>query len=433
MSANDSLDSSIGGGTLPLGGGIIQWNIGVQSSGPNPASGVQLSTNYPSGTNFVSIVQTSGPPFTCGAPVGQNITCAANGPFMPGTFANFLLKVTYTAQAPNTIFNHSATVFSGTTDPFVTNNTATAPAQLPSGNFSHQCQLQKPDITVNSTNSTGTNVVFSNPTSTGALCNGTIQCFPPSNTLFPIGTNPVSCTPVDQDGGGGGQFNIIVLDAQRPDLQIVKTPYSNFFQGQAGFYVLGIKNIGLVATNGSTVTVTEQPPPGVSILSMSGTGWACDINTFTCTRTSVLGSNASYPPIIVKVSFPTYWLNGNGFANRAVVSGGGDGTPGNNTAVSQVSILPLGTGLAPTAGSVNVDGRVITEDGRGLTNARVVLTDSTGTSQSVVTGRRGSFRFDDVEAGRTYVLSVQARRFRYRPQVLEINDSVSGIVLTPDQ
>jgi uncharacterized repeat protein (TIGR01451 family) len=402
----ESLGSSIGQGTLPLGGGIIEWLSTIQTSGPDPAAGVQFVTNFPAGTTLMSMVQTSGPPFTCGAPVGQNITCTANGPLLPGTYPNFRMLVSYGAQPANTVFAHNVSVFSGTTDPFPTNNTASAPAQLPAQNFPHQCQLQKADMVVNSTSAAGANVVYSNPTSTGASCTGTIQCSPASNTVFPIGLNVVGCNIINQDGAGGGQFNVTVLDAQRPDLQILKTPYGSFFQGQEGLYVLSVKNIGLLATNGTTVTVTEQPPPGVSIVSMSGSGWTCDLNTFTCTRSNALASNGTYPPIIVKVSFPIYWLNTNSYANTATVAGGGDGTPTNNTANSLVQILPLGTGLAPTAGGVTVEGRVEGLGTRGLTNARVTLSDPAGVSQTVVTGRRGTFRFEDVETGRTYIVTV---------------------------
>jgi len=85
-----------------------------------------------------------------------------------------------------------------------------------------------------------------------------------------------------------------------------------------------------------------------------------------------------------------------------------------------------------TASGVTVSGRVLaTADGRGLTNGHVTIADENGHTRTVLTGRNGTYRFDDVEAGHTYVISVSARRFNYAPRILQIVDSVADVDFYP--
>jgi hypothetical protein len=348
----------------------------------------------------------------------------------PGTFASFLIKTSYPASPGGSIFTNNASIFSATNDFFITSNASNAQGTLTPANTPHQCQLAKTDITVNSTSASGATVNYAAPTTTGATCTGTIQCSPASGTVFPIGTNPVGCQITNQDGAGGGQFNVIVVDAQRPDLRLIKYSYGPYYAGQQGFYLLDVKNIGAVATNGTTVTVTEDPPAGMTITNMSGNGWTCSAATRSCTRNSVLAANASYPPIFVTVSFATYGTIGN-VTNSATVSGGGDGTTVNNTSSNIAQVLGLGTGTALASG-VAIDGRVLAGDGRGLANAKVLLTSPSGETRFALTGKRGAFHFDDIQSGQTYTVSVASRLYTFAPQVISVNDNIGGLIFVPD-
>jgi hypothetical protein len=86
----------------------------------------------------------------------------------------------------------------------------------------------------------------------------------------------------------------------------------------------------------------------------------------------------------------------------------------------------------PTASEVSVSGRVASSDGRGITGARVTLTDSEGVSVSVATDRRGSFTFAQVASGRTYTITVSSRRYTFdQPtQVINVTDQVADISFT---
>ena len=84
--------------------------------------------------------------------------------------------------------------------------------------------------------------------------------------------------------------------------------------------------------------------------------------------------------------------------------------------------------LAPTAASVTVSGRVIVQNNRGLRNARVIMTDGRGESRISATTAFGYFSFTDVEAGATYILTVQSKSYQFEPQVLNISGDLTELV-----
>lgn len=86
--------------------------------------------------------------------------------------------------------------------------------------------------------------------------------------------------------------------------------------------------------------------------------------------------------------------------------------------------------LAPTAAIVSVAGRVKTSNGRGLTNAFVTLTDSSGSTRTARTTAFGYFRFGEIAAGETYIVQVASKRYRFAPQVLSINQDIADLDLT---
>ncbi len=86
-----------------------------------------------------------------------------------------------------------------------------------------------------------------------------------------------------------------------------------------------------------------------------------------------------------------------------------------------------------TAAGVGVTGRVLTSaGGRGLVGAVVRLTDQAGVSRVFTTGKGGSYTFDDLEPGQTYVITVSSRRFNFQPQVIQMNDSMSELNFIPE-
>jgi hypothetical protein len=81
----------------------------------------------------------------------------------------------------------------------------------------------------------------------------------------------------------------------------------------------------------------------------------------------------------------------------------------------------------PTAAGFSVGGRVITAEGRAISNARLVMVASTGESRTSRSNPFGYYRFADVSAGETYVISVSHKLYYCAPQVLTVTEDIKGL------
>lgn len=87
-------------------------------------------------------------------------------------------------------------------------------------------------------------------------------------------------------------------------------------------------------------------------------------------------------------------------------------------------------GAPPTAADVSLSGRVLTSvGGRGVTHARVSITDMSGNVRSVSTDRLGNYRFNELSTGESYIVTVMSRRFSFEPKTISLNDNVAGFDL----
>ncbi len=117
-----------------------------------------------------------------------------------------------------------------------------------------------------------------------------------------------------------------------PQLSITKSHSGNFTQAQTGAtYTVTVSNaVGAAATSG-TVTVTENVPTGLTLVSMSGqsgSGWTCPSGQNSCTSTNPLAGGSSYGAITVTVNVAN---NAPGtVTNQVTVSGGGSGSASAN-------------------------------------------------------------------------------------------------------
>jgi hypothetical protein len=93
-----------------------------------------------------------------------------------------------------------------------------------------------------------------------------------------------------------------------------------------------------------------------------------------------------------------------------------------NTATLTVNLL--------TSAGVSVSGRVLTAEGRGVTNAKVTITGQDGVGRTATTGRGGAFNFDDVQVGSTYTVAVVSQRFTFQPKVIAVTDQVRDLDFT---
>lgn len=87
--------------------------------------------------------------------------------------------------------------------------------------------------------------------------------------------------------------------------------------------------------------------------------------------------------------------------------------------------------FAPTAAGVSVSGRVLTNDGRGLRNAVVILTDSNGLNRTTLTGTFGFYRFNGISVGQTVVISIKSKLYQFQPLVVSVNENLSDVNFVP--
>ncbi len=88
--------------------------------------------------------------------------------------------------------------------------------------------------------------------------------------------------------------------------------------------------------------------------------------------------------------------------------------------------------VAPVAAAVPISGRVSTQNGTGVSKARVSLTNSTGITRTVLTNAFGYYQFEDVEVGASYIVQVASKRYTFAPRVIEVFDEISGLDFTPE-
>ena len=118
----------------------------------------------------------------------------------------------------------------------------------------------------------------------------------------------------------GNVVRLLTPIGSAPLLTISKTHSGNFTVGQAGAtYAITVNNAASAASTNGTVTVTDSLPTGLTLISMTGTGWNCTGNI--CTRGDVLAGGASYPSITVTVNVAPNPLPQ--VMNVVTVSGGG--------------------------------------------------------------------------------------------------------------
>jgi Carboxypeptidase regulatory-like domain len=97
---------------------------------------------------------------------------------------------------------------------------------------------------------------------------------------------------------------------------------------------------------------------------------------------------------------------------------------------STVDIGAIESQLVPSAASVSVSGTVTTPEGRALRGAVVIMSDGQGNTRRAVSSSFGYYSFDDVTVGQTYILNVASKRYQFGPQVVTVDDEMTGVNFT---
>jgi len=178
-----------------------------------------------------------------------------------------------------------------------------------------------------------------------------------------------------------------------------------------------------ISPDGTRVYVANQESHSVSVI---------DTTTNTVINTVIVGAFPSGIAVGPGGTFIYVTNQGSGTvsvidsATLAVVAN----IPTTGACPFGIAVIDTTTGGGTTAADVTITGRVARADGRGIGRVYVTLSGG-GLAEPLyaLTNPFGYYRFDGVESGETYVLSVTAKRYRFAdPQrVLNLDDSIANV------
>ena len=86
------------------------------------------------------------------------------------------------------------------------------------------------------------------------------------------------------------------------------------------------------------------------------------------------------------------------------------------------------------AANASLGGRVLTADGRGISRAIIVLTDSNGNTQTAATSSFGYYNFSELEVGRTYTLTISRKGYTFAlpTQIITLNEDFAEANFTAE-
>ena len=91
------------------------------------------------------------------------------------------------------------------------------------------------------------------------------------------------------------------------------------------------------------------------------------------------------------------------------------------------SVTPASSLL--TAAPVSITGRVATAEGIGIGGAALSLSSPSGEVRGAISSPFGYFRFDDVQSGEVYLLTIRSKRFAFADPVRTffLSDALDGV------
>lgn len=178
-----------------------------------------------------------------------------------------------------------------------------------------------------------------------------------------VGTDITDVSDADAATSGDQPARVVVAS---PDLTVAKSHTPAIF-AQATLlpstptFALVVSNNGPAPSFG-TVTVSDILPPGFSVLTLSGTGWSCNLGMVTCLRSDALPAGASFPTVTL-----TVMANNTGtFINTATVACNCEASAPstNNTGTDSVVVQPsLNLGITKTNSVTSLlSGQTLTYD-----------------------------------------------------------------------
>jgi len=175
---------------------------------------------------------------------------------------------------------------------------------------------------------------------------------PPASISVTGGTSGLTLNPGVSYGATAGAAGTSVTNASisstsgtqsgaqcTPDMTLGKSHVGNFTRGLTASYTIPVSNLSPFGPTSGTVTVNDTLPVGLIPTSASGTGWTCSVTsqTVSCTDSTVLAANSSYPSITINANVAQTAPATE--TNTAVVGGGGEVNLANDTATDVANVV----------------------------------------------------------------------------------------------
>lgn len=254
-------------------GSNLTYSITVTNNGPDPATGVTLTDQIPTGTTFVSLMSPGQGSCTTPPVGGTGQVMCQLGTIAVEQEVEVTLVVKVTAP-PESVITNTAAVTTTSQDNNTENDqdTESTPVIQPT------CALTcPPDVSTELTGGRcGTNVTFPDPSGVGDQC-GDITCVPPSGSFFPAGVTLVTC---NSEAGDNCTFTVTVVDLSPPSILCPGSMVVRAGQGQTSTLV-----------NFAAPTATENCGSAlIECQPASGTQFPLGVTTVECTATDSSGN-----------------------------------------------------------------------------------------------------------------------------------------------
>ena len=147
------------------------------------------------------------------------------------------------------------------------------------------------------------------------------------------------------------------------------------------------------------------------------------------TDTRVLNGTSMAAPTIAGAA--ALYLSGNPTASSSAVYNAirNSATTGMVTNIDATSpnLLLYTFNAPPTAANVSVSGRITDAFGNGLSRVRVTITADDNTAISAVTSSFGYYRFEELEVGRSYIVSAFRKRYNFDSRIISLTDEIFNL------
>ena len=310
---------------------------------------VTVTDTVPSGLSLVSLAGTG---WTCVANACTRNDALASGSSYPAITATVNVGAAATSPQLNSVtVSGGGSANATATDSIVVTSVALLSiTKTHSGNFTQGQQNATYTVTVSNTAGAGAtsgtvtvadtlpsgltlvSLAGTGWTCTAATCTradalAAAASYPAITATVNVGSTATSPQINSVTVSGGGSVSATVTDSTIVTpvalLSITKSHRGTFTQGQTNVtYTVTVSNAAGTAATLGLVTVTDNLPAGLTLVSMAGTGWTCVSNA--CTRSDALATDLSYPAITATVNVGATATSPQ--VNAVSVSGGGSVT-----------------------------------------------------------------------------------------------------------